>query len=151
MSYDLMVFNPKVAPKSEPEFLEWYKKQAEWEEDHGYDDVKVSSDELRNWFMEMIEEFPAMNGPHSPPDRDDRMDNDDDTITDHCIGKDVIYSAFAWSVAEKAYPKMLELAKKHKVGFFDASGNGSIMFPNENGVLESINNKKDSKPWWKFW
>ncbi|REE07659.1 hypothetical protein DFQ09_1126 [Winogradskyella pacifica] len=149
MSYDLMVFNPKTAPKSEPEFLEWYDQQTEWTEDHSYDDPKVTSTELRNWFMDMIIEFPAMNGPHSPADLDDRID--DDEITDYSVGKDVIYSAFRWSLAEKAYPKMLEMAKKHKVGFYDASGDGNIMFPNENGILESINKKTESKPWWKFW
>ena len=131
--------------------LEWYEQQAEWEEDHSYDDPKVTSEELRNWFMEMITDFPALNGPHSPLDIDDRIDEDGDIITDYCIGKDVIYTSFRWEVAEKAYPKMLKMANKHKVGFFDASGDANIMFPNENGILESINKKKESKPWWKFW
>ena len=149
MSYDLMVFNPRKAPKSEPEFLEWYGSQTEWEEDHSYDDPKVTSNELRNWFMEMKEEFPALNGPYSPADIEDRID--DDVITDYCIGKDVIYSGFRWSAAEKAYPKMLELANKHEVGFYDPSGDGIIMFPNENGTLESINQKAETKSWWKFW
>jgi len=144
-----MVFNPNTAPKSEIEFLEWYEQQAEWEEEHSYDDPKVTSTELRNWFMDMITEFPALNGPLSPADIDDRIDNDE--ITDYCIGKDVIYSGFRWSVAEKAYPKMLEKTKKHKVGFFDPSGDGIIMFPNKKGILESINKKTKSNPWWKFW
>ena len=151
MSYDLMVFNPKIAPKSEPEFLEWYSQQTEWEENHSYDNPKVTSIELRNWFMEMIKEFPALNGPFQPTDIDDRIDNDDDTLTDHCIGKDVIYCGFRWSAAEKAYWKMLDLAQKHKVGFYNPSGDGIIMFPNETGELESINKKWESKPWWKFW
>ncbi|ANQ51674.1 hypothetical protein MY04_4334 [Flammeovirga sp. MY04] len=149
MSYDLMVFNPKNAPKSETDFMNWYENQTEWEEEHDYDDPKVSSEELRNWFMEMINDFPALNGPYAPDDIDVRID--DDELTDYCVGKDVIYSAFRFSVAEKAYPKMIELAEKHKVGFFDASGNGNIMFPNGNGILESINKKMESKPWWKFW
>lgn len=148
MSYDLMVFNPKTAPKSEPEFLEWYDQQTEWKEDHSYDDPKVTSMELRNWFMEMIIEFPALNGPYSPADLNDQID--DNKITDYSVGKDVIYSAFGWSLAEKAYLKMLEMAKKHKVGFYDASGGGNIMIPNEHGVLESINKKAESKPWWRF-
>jgi len=151
MSYDLMVFNPKIAPKTESDFLDWYNKQTEWKEDHNYDDVKVTSTELQNWFLEIIKEFPALNGPHAPSDIDDRFENEDDTLTDHCIGKDLIYSGFRWSVAEKAYPRMLELAKKHKVGFYDPSGDGIIMFPNKNGILESINKKAESKPWWKFW
>ncbi|MDC8003902.1 hypothetical protein POV27_07550 [Aureisphaera galaxeae] len=149
MSYDLMVFNPKSAPKSEQEFLKWYDQQTEWEENHAYDDPKVSAEELRNWFLEMISDFPAMNGPHAPADIDDRID--DENITDYSVGKDVVYAAFSWSMVEKAYPKMLELAKKHKVGFFDASGDGDIMFPNEMGELVSINKPKESKAWWKFW
>jgi hypothetical protein len=151
MSYDLMVFNSNTAPKSELDFLEWYEKQAEWNEDHSYDDPKVTSIELKNWFTEMIIEFPALNGPYAPPDIDDRIDEDGDIIADYSIGNDVIYVAFRWEVVESAYPKMLELAKVHKVGFFDASGDGVIMFPNEYGVLESINTNTDSKPWWKFW
>lgn len=149
MSYDLMVFNPKTAPKSEPDFLQWYDQQAEWTENHSYDDPKVTSNELRNWFLEMIIDFPAMNGPYTPDDLDNRID--DQEITEYTIGHHVIYTAFRWSTAEHAYTKMLELAIKHKVGFYDASGDGNIMFPNEHGSLESINKNKQSKPWWKFW
>jgi hypothetical protein len=149
MSYDLMVFNPQNAPKSEVAFLEWYHQQTEWAEEHSYDDPKVSSTELQNWFLDMIIEFPAMNGSHVPTDIDERID--DEEITDYSVGKDVIYASFRWSLAEKAYPKMLGLAKKHKVGFYDASGDGNIMFPNKHGLLESINKKPKSTPWWKLW
>ena len=103
MSYDLMVFNPITAPKSKTEFMNWYENQTEWEEDHEYDDPKVSSKELRDWFLEMIESFPALNGPYTPEDIDDRVD--DDEITDYSVGKDVMYAAFRFSVAEKAYTK----------------------------------------------
>ena len=142
-----MVFNPKKAPKSESEFLEWYHQQTEWSEDHSYDDPKVTSEGLQNWFMEMILEFPAMNGPHAPANIDDRID--DMEIVNYCIGKDVIYAAFSWSITEKAFAKTLEMVKKHKVGFYDTSGN--IWFPNENGNLELVTTKVESKPWWKFW
>lgn len=153
MSYDLMVFNPDKAPRTEPEFLEWYNQQTEWEENHTYDDPKVTSPELSNWFIDMITEFPALNGPHAPADidNDNDDDDDDDKITDYSIGKNIIYAAFRWSVAEIAYPKMLALAKKHKVGFYDLSGEEIIMFPNEIGTLESINKPTKLKPWWKFW
>ena len=126
--------------------MNWYESQTEWEEEHDYDDPKVSSDELKNWFLDMIKDFPAMNGPLASEDVDDPK------VTDYSVGIDVIYAAFAWSEAENAYPKMIELAKKHKVGFFDASGNGDILFPNENGELENISKGNSSKkPWWKFW
>lgn len=135
MSYDLMVFRPSSAPKKRESFMDWYSKQTEWKEDHNYDDPKVSSEKMRNWFLDMIKTFPAMNGPYAIDDIDNPK------VTDYSIGRDVIYVAFAWSEAENAYPKMLELAEKHKVGFFDVSANnGNIYIPDENGGFKKIDN-----------
>ncbi len=140
MSYDLMVFEPSVAPKSRNEFMVWYGDQTRWAEDHNYQDHAVTSVALQGWFKEMIEHFPPMNGPLASDDVDDPK------LTDHCIGKNVIYSAFAWSVAEEAYLKMRELAIKHNVGFFDVSADeGEILFP---GVVQK---NVEKKPWWKLW
>ena len=139
MSYDLMVFEVSAAPKTKKEFMAWYGAQTEWSEDHSYQDHSVTSEPLQNWFKEMIEYFPPMNGPLASDDVDDPK------VTDHCIGNSVIYSAFSWSVAEEAYPKMRELAIKHSVGFFDVStDNGEILFPGESHEEES------KRPWWRF-
>ncbi|WP_211831186.1 hypothetical protein [Kistimonas asteriae] len=140
MSYDLMVFEPTVAPQERKKFMEWYAQQTKWAEDHSYQDQAVTTERLQAWFREMIEHFPPMNGPLA-------SDNvDDPRVTDHCIGHHVIYSAYSWSVAEEAYPKARELAVKHSVGFFDVSAtNGEILFPsNSSGT-------KNKKPWWQFW
>lgn len=140
MSYDLMVFDPKVAPQERKGFMQWYSQQTKWAEDHSYQNHEVSTENLQSWFKEMIEYFPPMNGPLASEDYDDPK------VTDHCIGKHVIYSAFAWSVAEEAHQKMRELAIKHSVGFFDVSaGNGEILFPS------SASEITETKPWWKFW
>jgi hypothetical protein len=155
MSYDLMVFRKEAAPKTRTDFMKWYEDQTEWTEEHSYDDPANTSPELRNWFMEMIQTFPAINGPFASDD------DDNPNVSDYSIGKDVIYVAFAWSLAEQAYNRMLELAEKHKVGFFDVSSdNGEILFP-DNGKLRPIGNptnnsnsstgEKVNKPWWKFW
>ncbi|MGC5776747.1 hypothetical protein [Paenibacillus pabuli] len=54
----------------------------------------------------------------------------DNRLTEYSVGKEVIYAAFAWSVAEDAYKMMRELARKHNVGFFDLSGSaGEIIRP----------------------
>lgn len=140
MSYDLMVFEPTVAPKERKEFMEWYDQQAEWAEDHSYQDHAVTTTGLQAWFEEVIEYFPPMNGPLASDDVDDPK------VTDHCIGRHVIYSAFAWSEAEEAFPKVRELAIKHSVGFFDVSADdGEILFPN------NFTDPMEQKPWWKFW
>ncbi len=135
-----MVFEPTVAPKRRKDFMEWYAHQTEWTEGHSYQDHEVSTERLQAWFKEMIQHFPPMNGPLASEDVDDPK------VTDHCIGRHVVYSTFAWSVAEEAYPKMRELAIKHSVGFFDVSADkGEILFPKDSN--ESSNNK----PWWRFW
>lgn len=131
MSYDLMVFEKTKAPKTRKEFMEWYEEQTQWQEDHDYATIGVSSPALQNWFMEMKETFPPMNGEYAPDsallDKDEALEAH---LVDYCIGRDVIYGAFAWSVMEEAYEQMRKLAQKHDVGFFDVSSdNGDIILP----------------------
>lgn len=128
MSYDLMVFEKTKAPETKKEFMEWYEQQVEWDEDHDYMSPDVTSPALRSWFMEMKDTFPPMDGEYAP-DFDLLDENQETHLTDYSIGKDVIYAAFAWSAADEAYSQMRFLAKKHDVGFFDASGDGSILLP----------------------
>ena len=123
LSYDLMVFEPSVAPRQRDVFLEWYHDQTNCAEPHSYDDPKQASPMLAAWFLDMIKTFPPMNGPL----RSDDIDNP--KVTDYSIGSSVIYAAFAWSQAREAYTEVRRLAKKHHVGFFDVSGNSEIEFP----------------------
>lgn len=130
MSYDLMVFEAKKAPKEKREFLLWYFEQVKWEETHDYSDPSVSSKALQNWFFEMKETFPAMNGAYAP--KDETLEQNpalEDYLTDYSFGQNIIYAAFAWSLSDEAYQRMRELAKKHNVGFFDVSGNSEVIYP----------------------
>ena len=125
-----MVFEITKAPKTKKEFMAWYDKITEWEEEHDYETVSVTSPALQNWFMEMKETFPPMNGEFAPDD--EAMENDEDLesrLTDYSISYDSVYAAFSWSLAEEAYETMRRLAQKHGVGFFDASGDGDIILP----------------------
>lgn len=131
MSYDLMVFEKTKAPKTKKEFLEWYEIQTEWSENHDYQSVRVSAPALQNWFMEMKETFPPMNGEYAP---DSDLVNENENLyihlVDYCMGQDVIYASFSWSVAEEAYELVRKLAQKHEIGFFDASSNrADIILP----------------------
>lgn len=133
MSYDLMVFEKTKAPATKKEFMEWYEKQTEWGEDHDYQTISVSSPALQNWFMEMKEKFPPMNGEYAPnldPLDEDEAEDLEQHMVDYSIGHDVIYAAFSWSVADEAYELMRSLAQKHQVGFFDVSADvGDIILP----------------------
>src|SRR5579862_3553917 len=133
MSYDLMVFDPEAAPPSRDAFMTWYREQTQWKEEHGYNDPAVSTPKLRSWFEEMIKEFPPMNG----PSRSEDVDNPKNT--DYSVGRSVIYAAFAWSEAGSAHQTMHQLAKKHKVGFFDVSANnGGVWVPTGRGGYECV-------------
>ena len=124
MSYDLMVFEASAAPTERQKFLEWYRQQTKWSEGHSYNDPDVSTPSLQAYFHGIIDIFPAMNGKYRSNDYDDPM------VTDHCVGKYVIYSAFSWSCAEEAYRVVRQLAEKHRIGFFDVSAeNGDIILP----------------------
>jgi hypothetical protein len=133
MSYDLMVFAPEVAPKGDAAFLDWYRVQTRWGEGHSYHDPEVSTPNLRAWFTEMIQKYPSMNGPLAPQP----LPEDDPRLTDYSVGREIIYAAFAWSVAEDAYKTMFTLAAKHNVGFFNVSSDkGEVWRPNGKGGLE---------------
>jgi hypothetical protein len=156
VSYDLAVFDPSVAPRSAVDFTKWYGGQTEWEELHSYDDPAVSTTALRAWFVEMIQDFPPMNGPFagvSDPgsartsgDGHQRRrfsvtglfrllhDRDDAWASDYSVGYSIIYVGFAWSKAQAAYRACFRLAAKHRVGFIDVSSDaGDVWFPEGEG------------------
>lgn len=132
MSYDVMVFSQSTAPTSRDELLSWAHQQMEWSEGHSYDDPAVTTPALRAWFMDMIETFPAMNGPQAVAE--ELMD--DDHVTDYTIGSEVIYAGFRWSLAQEAYSRTVELARRHKVGFYDVSSDeGAVWIPDDGGLV----------------
>jgi len=155
MSYDLMVFDPQSAPPDRAGFMAWYWKQTEWSEGHKYDDPGVTTPELRAWFMDMIQHFPALNGPLRS------NDVDADEITDYSIGRSVIYVGFRWSLAESAYDTVFSMAEKHHVGFFDVSADdGGVWMPQQDGTIACVHgtpgpraraSEPSKKKWWEFW
>lgn len=128
MSYDLMVFERTKAPQKHKDFIKWYKKETEWDEEHDYDDPAVTSPALKEWYEEITKIFPNMNGPDSS---DDELDDDDAEahLTDYSIGCNIIYIAFSWSVSDEAYNVTKTLAQKYNIGFFDVSGDGDVILP----------------------
>lgn len=126
MSYDLMVFDKEQAPNKKETFLQWYDEQTKWAEPHGYGTITVTTPALQKWYKDMVGQFPNMNLVDEELLDEDEDDELESRLTEYSIGYAMIYTAFAWSVADEAYSTMKELAKKHGVGFFDVSGEGEI-------------------------
>ena len=131
MSYDLMVFEKTKAPRTKREFLRWFEEQAECGEEPSSQSLSASSPALRNWFMEMKEAFPPMNGLYAPDDEQLSADEElESRLTDYSISGGAIYASFAWSLAEEAYGTVRKAAQRHDVGFFDVSTeDGDIILP----------------------
>lgn len=135
-----MVFDPAQPPTYRAGFMEWYAQQTEWGEDHGYNDPEVCTPNLRSWFHELRQDYPAMNGPFASDDVDDPR------LTDFCIGRSVIYATFAWSEASRARRKVFDAAAKHGLGFFDVSADdGGVWVPNASGDYECVHGGQSSR------
>jgi hypothetical protein len=129
-----MVFEPNDAPSNRALFLDWYNRQVQWGETHGYNDPAVPTAKLRSWFLDIIRQFPPLNGPLST----DELPADEDSATDYSLGQSVIYCSFAWSKVEQAHATVFELAQKHCVGFFDVSSNDSKLWLPDDGELRLV-------------
>jgi hypothetical protein len=120
MSFDLMVFEKSKAPKASEDFFLWYDEETQWQEERDYNSLNGTSPQLVAWFMEMKKTFPPMNGEYSLSDEEAFANDDIERhLTDYSIGSNIIYSAFAWSLADEAYKLALNLAKSHDVGFYN--------------------------------
>ena len=133
MSYDLMVFDPEVAPFDRAAFMRWYDDLTKWSEGHSYYDPSVTTPALRAWYDAMRVDWFPMNGPDSPLTSDIPVESelwDDPRATGYTICKSAIYCDFRWSMANEAHQAVNRFAFEHEVGFFDVSAdNGAIIFP----------------------
>src|SRR6266508_1251050 len=133
MSYDLMVFDPVIAPRDRDGFMSWYDKQTEWSESHDYSNPEVTTPELHSWLLDLIEEFAWIDDPKYMDDVDNPK------LTEYNFGSSIIYVAFAWSEAVNARETVFKLARKHKIGFFDVSAeNGQVWLPDAKGDYRCI-------------
>ena len=134
MSYDLMVFDPASAPAADRgAFMDWFRTQTSWSEEHGYNNPTVAAPNLQTWFFNIIKEFPPINGSYRSEDYDNPK------LTDYSVGRSIIYAAFGWSQAQDAYATVFKLAQKHRVGFFDVSADdGEVWLPSADGGYQCV-------------
>ena len=129
MSYDLAVFDPVAAPATRDEFEEWYDRQEECENPRGCYAPDICSAPLKAWYLDMLKQFPAVNGPYPAT-------GDSPALSEYNVREHFIYVAFGWSMVESAYEACFRLAAKHGLGFFDVSGDeGAVWLPDGNGGL----------------
>ena len=140
MSYDLVVFDPIVAPQDREKFVHWYRRTATWEDSRDDTVPGRCSPSLKSWFLEMIEIHPALNGPYAKP----LGLTEDPLEADYCMADHLIYVAFSAS-KPAAYQTSFTLAAKHAVGLFAVSEpSGEVWFPDGNGGLALAHKSAES-------
>jgi len=140
MSYDLAVFEPSAPPPNHAGFRAWFKDQTKWGEGHRYDDPKITAAPLREWFLEMIQTYPALNGPYASKNFDDPK------VTDYSVGRTMIYAGFPWSQMEGAFEVVFAQAQKHRVGFYDVSADdGQVWLPKNDKYIHVFGTGDSSK------
>jgi hypothetical protein len=140
MSFDLAVFDPSKVPEGRAAFLEWWDRVRQWAEPgHDNNNPHSTTPALHAWFMDIIAEFPPMNGPLSK----DELPEDEATATDYTIADSAIYAAFAWSKAEDAGDAVARFAQRHRLGIFNVSSpNAEVYLPGLDGELELAHSGK---------
>jgi hypothetical protein len=129
-----MVFDPASAPSDRKQFKEWYDRTTEWSEGHDYNDPNATTASLRAWYEDIRQTYRNMNGPGSPSDEELTIPGLEDRLADYSFARHSIYATFPWSEAESVYGLFRDLAVKHRVGFYDVSGDegdGEIYFPGD--------------------
>ncbi|TRD13893.1 DUF6990 domain-containing protein [Palleronia caenipelagi] len=151
MSFDLLVFDSRLAPTKDEEFEDWYRSLVRWDQPEDNFDPKTSSPPLQNFFDHLGKTFPSMGwsntGAHKPIRKEGSLarltrrlfrwkrqpesagelpeDFDEACFADYSFSKDAIYICFAWSVSEQALHATIEAALRARVGFYYVNANNA--------------------------
>ena len=70
MSYDIMIIDHHPRFKNSKDFLTWYDDVTKWDDEVDYNDYSHTTKSLKDWFLEMKEIIPPLNGPFAPADKE---------------------------------------------------------------------------------
>lgn len=127
MSYDIMVIDHHPRFKKSKDFLSWYDNVTKWEDEVDYNDYRHATTPLQNWYLEMKDVVPPLNGQFAPAN--DKLGTGEFPEADYSIAKDAIYVALSYEKVEEVKEIAFNLAKKYKLAYFDISGSNELANP----------------------
>ena len=160
MSYDLLVFDPAIAPRDRDQFMSWYNQIKKWEEPRDYSSIEGTTENLRAFYDRLRRHYPPMNGPNAyRPEMHADIDGgglrfwerifgarkpvpkpepkfNEAFITDYTISESAIYMAFSYSINAEAYSDVVSAAIATDVGFFDVSGRNGVIIHDRDHLKE---------------
>ncbi|CAL8973761.1 hypothetical protein CELL_01613 [Cellulomonas sp. T2.31MG-18] len=112
MSYDILAFDPGAT--ADDDFEAWWDEQAQWPEGHGYNSPSVSTPALQAFYRDVAAKYPPMNGPDAPQ-LDDLDEPLESRLTDYSFGRDLIYGAGSWRLADELTADWERIAREHGI------------------------------------
>ena len=127
MSFDLFIFERRKSIKTSLDVFSYQEEFTEYTEDKDYNSLNGCSDVISSWAKKMFEKFPPMNGEYAPPDEvafasEESMKH----LADYSFGRNGVYCAFSYLVAEEALEYIKSIADEHMVGVYDMQSNDAI-------------------------
>lgn len=121
MSYDIVIFDSKKAPKDPDAFMEWCEElEDRMTESPDMEEYETTSKKLQEWFLDICKDVIPLSGSFSNCDAPDFVEGqDDDRGADYFFGKHVVFLMFNTSETESLFQKVKESARKHNLGYFD--------------------------------
>lgn len=127
MGYEITVFDVAKAPKKRAEFLKWYETL--WEADD-YSNINLCSQNLKDWLYEIIESFPAAEGPYNENEQE---------YTFYYVGDGFICGNFPCEPIEKffkAYNLAVKLAEKYGLGLFESGKEDGLIIMPDRSIMD---------------
>ena len=130
MSYDIVIFDSKKAPKDIDAFMEWCEEQEDlMNESLDVDEYETSSKKLHTWFLDICIEVIPLSGPFSNWDAPDFVEGQDDEHgADYFFAKHTVFLMFSTLETKPLFLKVKESAKNHNLGYFDFDTD-ELMYP----------------------
>lgn len=127
MGYEITVFDVAKAPKKRNEFLKWYETLWNAED---YSNINLCSQNLKDWLYEIIETFPAAEGPFNENEPDD---------TFYYVGDGFVCGNFPCEPIDKfikAYNLSAKLAEKYGLGLFEAGKEDGLIIMPDRSIMD---------------
>ena len=109
MSYDIMVIDHHPRFKKSKDFLSWYDNVTKWEDEVDYNDYRHATTPLQNWYLEMKDVVPPLNGQFAPAN--DKLGTGEFPEADYSIAKDAIYVALSYEKVEEVKEAVAQKAE----------------------------------------
>lgn len=159
MSYDLLVFDPEVAPRDRVEFQAWFVGLGVSTNGRNAPTPEEAAGKLGAFYDRLRRHYPPMNGPDAPPLMPPApapkpgllarllglktaapptpAPFKEAFLTDYSFLPGAIYLGFAWSIAAEAYSDVVSAAIATGLGLYDISGPGGAVL-HDRAELEQL-------------